>query len=205
LKLHFYPGIFSVLISEQHLTMAQPFCAFDNSTQIAEGDLLTVALASKQHTMDHPDGLVVIFNCKTGHPVDVLLQGDSEQIRDWIQANIPSALPVNKTRGRPKLGVVSREVTLLPRQWAWLATQPGGASVTLRRLVDTATKDPIAEQRTAQDAIYRFANALAGNEPGFEEAIRALYQTNRIEFSESIETWPSDVKTRIQEMTDIAW
>jgi hypothetical protein len=185
--------------------MAQPYCAFDNSTQIAEGDLLTVALASKQYADDHPDCLTLIFDSLTGHPVDLLLQGDDEQIRDWIQTNIPSALHTNKRRGRPKLGVVSREVTLLPRHWAWLSTQPGGASVTLRRLVDTAAKDPIVEQRVIQDAIYRIANALAGNEPGFEEAMRSLYRTNQAEFTESISTWPQDVRTRIQEMAGDVW
>src|SRR3984957_11907417 len=98
-------------------------------------------------------------------------------------------------RGRPKLGVVAREVTLLPRHWEWLATQPGGASVALRKLVEEARrthadKDKI---RKAQERAYHFMSAMAGDLPGFEEATRALFADNRSKFKETIGTWPVDV------------
>ena len=102
--------------------------------------------------------------------------------------------------GRPKLGVVAREVTLLPRHWDWLATQPGGASVALRKLVEEARRDPKAKIRAARDSLYRFSAALVGNAPGFEEAIRALYAGEKDEFLAHIEAWPEDVRAKLEEM-----
>src|SRR5262249_23923066 len=97
--------------------------------------------------------------------------------------------------GRPKLGVVAREVTLLPRHWEWLASQPGGASVALRKLVDEARKRRAGEdmRRSSQEAAFRFMSAMAGDEPGFEEANRALFAGSIERFRNSIATWPGDV------------
>jgi len=103
--------------------------------------------------------------------------------------------------GRPKLGVVAREVTLLPRHWDWLATQPGGASVALRKLVEDASRNPRAQQRARRDAAYRFATALVGNAPGYEEAMRALYAGHGEDFAAHIEAWPVDVRRVLEEMT----
>ena len=103
--------------------------------------------------------------------------------------------------GRPKLGVVAREVTLLPRHWDWLAAQPGGASVALRKLVEEARSNPRARQRAARDSAYRFMTALVGNAPGYEEAIRALYAGNAEDFTAHIEAWPADVRTKLENLT----
>lgn len=106
----------------------------------------------------------------------------------------------SKTVGRPKLGVIAREVTLLPRHWDWLAAQPGGASVSLRKLVDEARAGESAEMkaagdaRRAQDAAYHFMSAMAGNEAGFEEATRALYRSDRKTFESLVASWPPDVR-----------
>jgi hypothetical protein len=105
-----------------------------------------------------------------------------------------------KSPGRPKLGVTAREVTLLPRHWEWLATQPGGASVALRKLVEAAARDPKAERIAARDAAYRFASAMGGNEAGFEEAMRALYAGKRKKFHRQLETWPPDVREHLEKM-----
>ena len=94
-----------------------------------------------------------------------------------------------------------REVTLLPRHWDWLATQPGGASVALRKLVEEASRKPAAQQRRLRDAAYRLATTLVGNAPGYEEAIRALYAGQREEFAAHIEAWPADVRRVLEEMT----
>jgi hypothetical protein len=107
--------------------------------------------------------------------------------------------------GRPKLGVTPREVTLLPRHWDWLATQPGGASVALRKLVEEASRSPKAQQRKLRDAAYRFATTLVGNAPGYEEAIRALYAGQREEFTAHIEAWPADVRHTLEEITEAAF
>ncbi len=104
--------------------------------------------------------------------------------------------PARRGPGRPKLGVVAREVTLLPRHWDWLAAQPGGASVALRRLVEDARNGAVAgdRRRAAQEATYRFMQALAGNEPGYEEAARALFAGDIGRFEEHSATWPDDVR-----------
>jgi hypothetical protein len=97
--------------------------------------------------------------------------------------------------GRPRLGVIGREVTLLARHWEWLATQPGGASAALRRLVDEARTNVNSASaiRAAQEATYKFLFDMAGNEPGFEEAIRALYRKDKESFEALIQEWPGDI------------
>ena len=102
-------------------------------------------------------------------------------------------------RGRPKLGVVAREVTLLPRHWDWLAAQPGGASVALRKLVDEARRASGDKDRSAQarDAAYHFMSAMAGNLPQFEEASRALFADDRRRFTGLIADWPADIRDHI--------
>jgi hypothetical protein len=107
--------------------------------------------------------------------------------------------------GRPRLGVVPREITLLPRHWDWLATQPGGASVALRKLVEAASRDPKSRQRQRRDAAYRLATALVGNAPGYEEAMRALYAGAAEDFAAHIEAWPADVRRVLEEMTQEAF
>jgi hypothetical protein len=106
------------------------------------------------------------------------------------------AAPEPRGRGRPRLGVTAREVTLLPRHWDWLARQKGGASATLRRLVDTARRE--AEGRPDRDAArertYRAMTVLAGDRPGYEEATRALFAGDRAAFTARIADWPEDIR-----------
>ena len=106
--------------------------------------------------------------------------------------------------GRPKLGVVAREVTLLPRHWEWLAQQSGGASVAIRRLVEEARragedKDRI---RQAQEAAYRFMSAIAGNKPHYEDAIRALFAGEQARFEKLIAEWPADVRDHASRLAE---
>lgn len=108
--------------------------------------------------------------------------------------------PESRRPGRPKLGVTAREVTLLPRHWDWLAAQPGGASVALRKLVEAAMRDPRTERIAARDAAYRFASAMGGDEAGFEEAMRALYAGKRKKFRRQLESWPPDVREHLEKM-----
>jgi hypothetical protein len=114
---------------------------------------------------------------------------------------------VHRGPGRPKLGVVSREVTLLPRHWEWLASQPGSASVTLRKLVDEARKRNEGKDRIrrAQEITYRFMNAMAGDFPGFEEALRALYAADRERFTTLTESWSGDVRDFTRELASEAF
>ncbi|OJT98636.1 MAG: hypothetical protein BGN82_11405 [Alphaproteobacteria bacterium 65-7] len=158
------------------------YTAFTGFERIASGSLAAVHAASREITG------ALIFDTETGRVVDV-------DPRFAPSENTPRP-------GRPRLGVTAREVTLLPRHWDWLATQPGGASVALRKLVEEASRNPKARIRARRDAAYRFATALVGNAPGYEEAIRALYAGNAEEFAAQIEGWPADVRAQLEAMTD---
>jgi hypothetical protein len=107
--------------------------------------------------------------------------------------------PEPRGRGRPKLGVVAREVTLLPRHWDWLGAQPGGASVALRKLVEEARRasGDRDRSRAARDAAYHFMAVMAGNLARFEEASRALFADDRRRFVELIAGWPGDIRDHI--------
>ncbi len=152
--------------------------AFKGDDRIASGDRESVARSILQAFPDGGHGILV-FEDESGRQTDL----------DYRQTS-QDAVP--RGRGRPKLGVQAREVTLLPRHWEWLADQPGGASATLRRLVDQARKGPRnpAERR---DAVYRFMQAMCGDRPGYEEALRALYRGEAEQFAEQIARWPRDI------------
>lgn len=185
--------------------MRPTFVAFSQQRRIARGELSEVALLVRDFLTSQPHVIVQVFNEQTSAELDLDLRGSDEQILAWIREHHPDTVPPPKTRGRPKLGVISREVTLLPRQWDWLAQQSGGASVTLRRLVDQASKDAAAVKRQAQDAGYRFSTAIAGDEPGFEEAMRALYAADRPAFHQCTSDWPVDVQDHLTRLTDPLW
>ena len=135
--------------------------------------------------------MFLVFDDSTGRPIDIDTRGTIHEVP------LPEETPSEpRGRGRPRLGVVPREVTLLPRHWDWLGSQPGGTSVALRKLVDEARRlrgdrDRI---RTAQEAAYHFMSAMAGNLPGFEEAIRALFAYDRHRFVDLIAAWPEDLR-----------
>jgi hypothetical protein len=161
--------------------------AFEGSNKIAAGDLREVAPEAKKAA--DAGGSVLIFDDETSEVVELDFRGTPEDVLGRLE-------PPPRPPGRPKLGVVAREVTLLPRHWEWLNGQPGGASVALRKLVEEARrthkdKDRIRE---AREAAYRFIHAMAGNEPGFEEASRALFAGNRERFELMAGGWPPDVR-----------
>ena len=173
----------------------KPCCAFDGSRRIAAGPLGEVALAVKYATERGAAGPVLAFDEATGRVIDIDIRGTNDEV-------IARLRPVAEVRGpgRPKLGVVARAVTLLPRHWDWLNAQPGGASVTLRKLVEDARRGGKAEVRAAQEAAYRFMSAMAGDYPGFEEASRALFANDRARFAEQIAAWPQDVRAQVMKM-----
>ncbi|MCP5412855.1 MAG: DUF2239 family protein [Alphaproteobacteria bacterium] len=159
--------------------------AFSGFDRIASGTLAQAYAACP------PDGGALIFDTETGRVVD-------------IDPRFPPGQDTPRP-GRPKLGVVPREVTLLPRHWDWLASQPGGASVALRKLVEEASRNPKARMRARRDAIYRLATALVGDAPAYEEAMRALYVGAREDFAAHIEPWPADVRAVLEEMSSEAF
>lgn len=186
------------------LSMLLPsYTAFDGHRRVASGPLATVAVAVRQAAGNAMSGTIVIFDDATGRSIDLDLRGTADDIRARY-APVPSAsapaepagAAEQRGRGRPKLGVVSREVTLLPRHWDWLAAQPGGASVALRKLVEDARRTHAAadRRRDAQTRAYHFMSAIAGDLPGFEEAARALYANDLERMTALIAGWPDDVR-----------
>jgi len=166
------------------------YTAFHSTRRVASGTLPEVAIFLK----DKPQGgEFLVFDDGTGRQVDLDPRGTATEasVRD-----ADPAVAEPRGRGRPRLGVVAKEVTLLPRHWDWLNGQPGGASVALRKLVEQARKSSGDRDRirAAQEAAYRFMTALAGDLPGYEEATRALFAYDRRRFGEQIANWPEDVR-----------
>jgi uncharacterized protein len=172
--------------------------AFDGTRLLSSGPLIDVALAVKEATDSGAPRSILVFGDADGRVVDLDLRGaKADVVARLSQDPSPAADTAQpRGRGRPALGVVAREVTLLPRHWAWLAEQPGGASVALRKLVEQArrTDAPRLQSRTARERAYAFISAMAGDMPGFEEATRALFADDRPGFEQHILPWPNDVR-----------
>lgn len=186
------------------------FTAFRGHERVASGAGVHVALAIREMTDDGDPTLILVFEDESGRQIDLDTRGSVEDItarfRDGGALPGDTAIAVRRP-GRPKLGVVGREVTLLPRHWSWLQTQRGGPSASLRRLVDEARASSAGRDRArhAQDAINRFISAIAGDLPGFEEANRALYRGERRLFDAEIAGWPADVRGHVSRWADVAF
>lgn len=180
--------------------------AFIGMVRLATGPLPDVALAVKAALEQDAQAPLLVFDDATGKVVDLDLRGsEAEVLARLVPA--PAAVPAEDTgagRGRPRLGVVAREVTLLPRHWEWLAARPGGASNALRRVVEDAMRADGGKERAriARDAAYRFMSAMAGDLPGFEEASRALFANDRDGFDRHSAPWPPDIAAHVRRM---AW
>ncbi|CUW18651.1 Uncharacterised protein [Serratia grimesii] len=181
------------------------FTSFDGVKRIACGNLETNVLAVKRAIASGSTEPVLIFDDRTGRVQEVDIRGtDAEAItrlaKDPIEASesIDSAQSSlqPRGRGRPKLGVIPREVTLLPRHWDWLSTQPGGASVALRKLVEEARRNTVDrdDKRRTQERAYQFMSTMAGNMPGFEESSRALFAGDSEKFIQLTAKWPTDIR-----------
>jgi hypothetical protein len=178
--------------------------AFQGTRRIAAGPLLEVALAL--HGVAENGDSIQIFDDETSRQVELDLRGTLEDVRarygeeervpDGEDGQEGEEQAGQRRMGRPKLGVVAREVTLLPRHWEWLAGQTGGASVALRKLVEEARRAGEAKDRVrrARETAYRFMSAMAGNEPGYEEALRALFAGDGARLEEMTAGWPQDVR-----------
>lgn len=158
--------------------MTSSVTAFRAGEQIAAGDRDQVTrLLARDYPQD--ESSILVFEDATGRVTDLDYRGVMNAVARGV--------------GRPKLGVQAREVTLLPRHWEWLSGQPGGASATLRRLVEEARLRGRSE-RERKDAAYRFMQAACGDMPGYEAALRALYRSDEAAFHSSISGWPQDIQ-----------
>jgi uncharacterized protein len=179
------------------------YTAFEGQRRLLTGSLADVALGIKRTAQDG-GAPIGIFSDVTGRPIDLDLRGTEGETLARLAETIPqpqgdtlSAEP--RGRGRPRLGVVAREVTLLPRHWDWLNAQPGGASVALRKLVDQARRvnGDADRARACREAAYHFMSAMAGNLPHFEEATRALFADDRRRMADLIAMWPADIRDHV--------
>lgn len=183
------------------------FTAFMGDRRLAAGPLAEVALAVANAASNPAAQPIIIFDDATGRPIDLDLRGTERDILARLPQPAPppeiaaeaAAVAEPRGRGRPKLGVVAREVTLLPRHWEWLNAQPGGASVALRKLVDEARRanGDLDRARAATDAAYHFMSVMAGNLAGFEEASRALFAGDRRRMAGLIAGWPDDIRDHV--------
>jgi hypothetical protein len=187
--------------------------AFEGTRRIASGELAEVALRTKEVIDRGGDAPVLIFDDTTSEAIELDLRGTAQEVLERLGEPSGEGTPADPDReaprgpGRPKLGVVPREVTLLPRHWDWLNGQPGGASVALRKLVEEARRVNEGKDRVrrAQEAAYRFMSAMAGNLPGFEEATRAFFAGNQARFDELVEPWPADVRDHARTLAAAAF
>lgn len=204
--------------------LSKPCTAFHGTRRLAAGPLLDVALAVKAVIEGDLRASVLTFDDATGAVIDLDLRGSAVEIVARLSSPPAAATPrpaiarsasiseadqaadEPRGRGRPKLGVVAREVTLLPRHWDWLASQPGGASVVLRRLVEQARRADGGQSgiRARREASYRFIAAIAGDLPDFEEATRALFAGDGDRFAQHMATWPADLRTYALQLAAIS-
>jgi hypothetical protein len=178
------------------------YTSFAGVRRIVSADLKTMLLQTKEYLDRDGGDSVLIFEDQTGRQVDFDFRGAPQEVVDRVESSKARPGP-----GRPKLGVISREVSLLPRHWEWLEQQPQGISAALRRLVDEARKrEPGKERaRLAREAASRFMWAMAGNLPDFEEASRALFAQDQGRFEGLIRDWPEDIRAHLVRMVRETW
>lgn len=185
--------------------MSTPTCtAFDHHHLIASGPLAEVVRAAKLALDAGASEPLLIFDDHDSRQIEVDFRGTLAE----VLARLPGAdATIARGPGRPRLGVVPREVTLLPRHWDWLAGQPGGASAVLRRLVEQAARGSGAKDRArrAVESVDRFMRVIGGDLPGYEEASRAFYRGDRAVFDTLTGTWPEDVRAHLLPLVAIAW
>ncbi len=174
------------------------FTVFAGHRQIAFGSWASVLEQTKRH-LDAGGEQVLMFEDQTGRQIDADFRGTLDEVLDRAGARTAKPGP-----GRPKLGVISREVSLLPRHWDWLAEQPNGTSATLRRLVEQARKNE-PKARRVRDATYKFIWSMAGNFENAEEAMRALYAREDVRLEQLMESWPSDIREHVLRLLAEAW
>ncbi len=192
------------------------FTTFEGHRLIATGALFDNALALKRALASGSLSPVFIFDDATGRTVEVDTRGTDEECCARLAARFPTSAqaPVDvpaeepappRGRGRPKLGVVPREVTLLPRHWEWLDTQSGGSSVALRKLVEEARRQSSEkdQMRKAHERAYQFMVTIAGDLPGFEEASRALFANDLPKMRVLVSTWPRDVGNHVMRLAQV--
>ncbi|HEY7958331.1 MAG TPA: DUF2239 family protein [Polyangia bacterium] len=167
------------------------YSGFVGARRVAEGSLREILPMLKQRFDEDRSELVLVFELETGRQVDFDLRGSLDEVLEREAPGTP------RGPGRPKLGVLSREVSLFPRHWDWLEEQPNGISGVLRRLVEQAIKGQTGKQRAerVRAALSRFLSSMAGDRPHYEEASRALFEGQTRRFEALVRKWPKDIRS----------
>jgi uncharacterized protein len=186
---------------------ARTYTAFAGNRRIASGSVEAMIRGTRECLDRGETDPILIFEDETGAQIDFDLRGTPEEAVARLASHPRFALPdapepARHGPGRPRLGVVSREISLLPRHWAWLDQQPGGISGALRKLVDEARgRGQGPEQaRLAREAASKFMWVMAGNLPNFEEATRALFARNQEGLEDLIRDWPEDIRAHVERL-----
>lgn len=161
---------------------------FENDEVLLRGSETEVRQAVRRARAVRPLGKLIAFFDDNGEDFEV------EYVPPGTADAIPEPLVEEnlvRKAGRPRLGVVAREVTLLPRHWEWLETQPSGPSAALRRLVESARRDSAPADRTRRsvEATYRFLYTMVGNTAFFPELCRALFRRDWERFDAQLGSW----------------
>ena len=178
--------------------------AFNGTSLVALGSVAEVALACHALLQVRADISLLIFDARTSLPIELDLRGSSREVLERLEQPVPPQSDPVPARGpgRPALGVVAREVTLLPRHWDWLSVQPGGASAAIRRLVEDArrTDGRRGQVRVSREVTYRLMSAVAGNLPDFELATRALFDGDGDAFRGTLSEWPEGLRNHLHRL-----
>jgi hypothetical protein len=184
------------------------YIAFAGERRIGAGTLCEVAEQVKRAWDEAATTSILVFDQASSELIEVPPHGDSPVVdaRREEESTMVATEPERRGPGRPKLGVIGREVTLLPRHWAWLDDQPGGASVALRKLVEFAKRENRQKDqaRRSQEAVHRFMQAMTGDLPGYEEASRAFYAGDKARFDRLIQSWPRDIRDHLSTLVTTA-
>ncbi|MGE0316069.1 MAG: DUF2239 family protein [Lautropia sp.] len=182
--------------------LSPTYTAFEDGRRLHAGPLHEIAVAVLRAQLTRPDSQSLVFSDADGRSVDLDLRGGEQAVVDRYATAATTQAP--RGRGRPRLGVIGREVTLLPEHWDWLAAQPGGASVALRRLVHEARRGGGERERAreARDRAYHAMSTLAGDLAGFEEASRALFAGDHERLVGQMAGWPQDVQAYVLRLAE---
>jgi hypothetical protein len=181
------------------------YTAFEGHSLLCQGDLSSVVLKAKRRLDKGSQKPLLIFSDSTGKSMDFNFQGSETEVLKRLEVYTAEVPKENSAGpGRPKLGVISREVSLLPKHWEWLASQSGGASATLRKIVEDLMKKESAGPtlKQQQERVYRVMSVLAGDLPNYEQALRVLYRKDGKEFGKIVSDWPKDIASHLNTLAE---
>lgn len=190
--------------------MFTSYTAFENDQILTQGPLDQVVLKIKRKLGNAAHSSILIFSDQSGKIMDFNFSGSEAEVIKRLDIYVSSSSPASSEiqgPGRPKLGVISREVSLLPRHWEWLAQQSSSVSAILRKMIEEAMKKSSTanETKQSQERTYQFMSVMAGNLSQYEEALRALYQKNQKLFFSLIDKWPTDIKKHVTSLAKDAF